>query len=80
MKENKKKWYLWICIVCAVAILVEIIFAHPHGSEVWHTVPGFDVIIGFIGAWILILFAKKVMGPVLQRKEDYYEGGEEDDK
>ena len=40
---------------------------------------GADIIIGFIGGWILILFAKKILAPLLQRDEDYYDGGKDDE-
>lgn len=43
---------------------------------IWNTLPGADVIIGFAGAWLLILLAKKLMAPLLQRREDYYEARE----
>ena len=36
-------------------------------------VPGFDIIIGFAGAWGLILLAKVAMAKLLQRDENYYD-------
>ena len=53
--------------------------AHPHGHNFWHTMPGFDILMGFVGGWALILFAKKLLGPLLQRDEDYYDGGDGDE-
>ncbi len=78
-KLTKKRIYIIILVVLVVAVLLEVLLAHPHGSEIWHTLPGADVIFGFVGAWVLILFAKKVLAPWLQRKEDYYDGGSDDE-
>lgn len=77
---NKKKIYIIIAIVVAVSVVAEILFAHPHGHNLWHTMPGFDIIMGFVGGWVLILFAKQVAGArLLQRNEDYYDGGDGDE-
>ena len=72
-KETKKRIYIIIAVVVAISIALEAFFAHPHGHEIWHTVPGFDVVIAFVGGWILILFAKKVLAPLLQKDEHYYD-------
>lgn len=41
--------------------------------------PGIMLIFAFIGCGCLILLAKKIMTPLLQRAETYYEEGSEDD-
>ena len=76
-KLNKKTIYIIIAVVVAISVVVEALLAHPHGHNIWHTTPGADAIIAFVGGWILILFAKKLLAPLLQRDEDYYDGGEE---
>ncbi len=76
---NKKTIYIIIAIAAAVSVVAEVLFAHPHGHNIWHTVPGADIVIAFVGGWILILFAKKVLAPLLQREEDYYDGGDGDE-
>jgi hypothetical protein len=76
---NKKKIYIIIAIVVAASVVVEALFAHPHGHNFWHTTPGFDIVMGFVGGWVLILFAKQLLGPLLQRDEDYYDGGDGDE-
>ena len=78
-KLTKKNIYIGILVVLVLSIIIEVLFAHPHGHEIWHTLPGADIIIGFIGGWILILFAKKILAPLLQRDEDYYDGGKDDE-
>lgn len=30
------------------------------------------ILLGFVGSWALILISKKILGPLLQRSEDYY--------
>lgn len=72
-KETKKKIYIAIAVVTVISIVLEVLLAHPHGHEIWHTVPGFDVIIAFVGGWALIIFAKKILAPLIQRDEDYYD-------
>ena len=76
---TKKKLYLVIAVVLAVALVVEILFAHPHHHQLWHTMPGFDILFGVVGCSVLIIVAKKIVGPILQRDENYYDGGEDDE-
>lgn len=79
MNWTKNRIYGAIVIVIALSVVVEILYAHPHGHEWWHTVPGADIAIAFVGGWILIIFAKKILAPLLQRDEDYYDRGDDDD-
>lgn len=74
---DKKKIYLILAAFLAVLVIIEVMFAHPHHHMIWNTVPGADVLLGFGGAWLLIFIAKILMANLLQRKEDYYDGGEE---
>lgn len=77
--QGKKKIYLILLIAIIVSLIVEILFAHPHYHMIWNIIPGADIIIGFLGAWILIFIAKIVIANILQRKENYYdEGGDQD--
>lgn len=78
MRNKKKTIYLILAIIIAVSLTAEILFAHPHYKNIWNTFPGADIIIGFGGAWLLIILAKKIIAPVLQRKEEYYDGGDTD--
>jgi hypothetical protein len=36
-----------------------------------------DLLFGFCGAWVLILVAKKILAPLIQKDENYY-GGNDD--
>ncbi len=74
---NKKKVYILLGLIALIMVVVEVLFAHPHHHMLWNTVPGFDLIIGFAGAWFLIILAKIVMAKLIQRPENYYEGSKE---
>jgi hypothetical protein len=43
-----------------------------HGEFWWSHVYGFFSLFGFIGCLAIMLIAKFVLGPWLQRKENYY--------
>jgi len=72
MKSKEKKAFFGIALI----IVVVLDFYAPHGAETahfWWQFPGFDDLYGFIGCFILMLFAKKVLYALFSRKEDYYE-------
>ena len=71
-KSVKKKVYLLLGSVLALALLTEILFARPHHHRLWNVVPGADILIGFGGAWLLILLGKGFMNKLLRRPENYY--------
>ena len=79
-KETKRHIYIAVAVTVAVSIVIEALFAHPHGNMIWHRVPGADAVIAIVGGFFLIFAAKKVLGPLVQRDEDYYDkkrnGGE----
>jgi len=76
---NKKQVYLAAIVAMVGAVIVEALLAHPHHHNIWDTLPGFDVLFGLLGCGILIIVAKKIVGPILQRDEDYYETDFEDE-
>ena len=71
-KSVKKKLNIQLVRVHAVALLTEIVIAHPHHHRLWNVVPGADILIGFGGAWHLILLGKGFMNKLLRRPENYY--------
>jgi hypothetical protein len=71
----KKKAYLFLFAFLLVMLIIEILFAHPHYHEAWNVIPGADIFIGFVGAWILICLSKITLATLIQRPTDYYEGG-----
>lgn len=78
MFKNKKRVYLLLAVIMVIMVIIEVLFAHPHYHMIWNRVPGFDLLIGFAGAWALILLAKVVMAKILQRDENYYESSGKD--
>ena len=70
---NRKKVYIILAAIMALTVVIEVLWAHPHYHMIWNEVPGFDLLIGFAGAWFLIILAKKIMAHTIQRSEDYYE-------
>ncbi len=46
--------------------------AQGHTSHWWSGIPLFWIWFGIIGCGVLILFAKKILGPFVYKKEDYY--------
>ena len=78
MFKNKKRVYLLLAVIMVIMVIIEVLFAHPHYHMIWNSVPGFDLLIGFAGAWVLILLAKVAMAKLLQRDEDYYESSGKD--
>ena len=79
-KLTKKTIYIIIGVAVALSLVVEILFAHPHGYAIWDTIPGADIVIAFVGCWALILFSKKILAPLVQRDEDYYDKEDDDNE
>ena len=75
---SKKKVYLLAALPMITATWVDVLFAQPHHHNCWDTLPGFDVLFGVLGCAVLIIAAKKIVGPLIQKREDYYEGGEDE--
>ncbi len=70
-----------ISIAAALALAVfAVAFAMGAYSESEHFLqkPGGMIVFAFVGCWILIILAKLIMTPLLQRDEDYYEKGCDD--
>jgi len=40
--------------------------------------PGAMIAFSFVGCWLLIILAKLILTPLLQREEDYYQKGNDD--
>ena len=70
--QAKKKVYWVLGTVIVLILLLEVLFAHPHHHRLWNIVPGADIVIGFGGAWILILLGKVILNKLLRRSEAYY--------
>lgn len=64
----------------ACSIGAEIAGVHMHHPHWWPLPFGYDIFFGFVGCWVLIILAKMIMAPLLQRDVKYYEDGGEDDE
>lgn len=80
-KITKKRIYLLLGFILALALITEYFFAEPHFSALWHTAPGADILLGMGGAVIFVFIVKYLLAGLLQRSPDYYQkGGAEDDR
>lgn len=70
MSKAKKIIYIIIGIVLVLSVVLHI------ATEGLHEV-GMYIVIGFVGAWILILLGKIILPAMLQKDKDYYGGGDE---
>lgn len=78
---DRAKRFKVITIAAALALLVfAVTFTLGGYSESDHLLqkPGGMIAFAFVGCWILIILAKLIMTPLLQRDEDYYEKGCDD--
>jgi len=78
---NRSKRFKVILSALGLAVLTfAITFAlggYEHAEHVLQK-PGGMIVFTFAGCWILIILAKLIMTPLLQRDEDYYEKGCDD--
>ena len=69
-------------VIGAAFVIALICFAIAYAAgaysghvEEWLERPFMILLFGFVGCWILIILAKIIMTPLLQRDEDYYQKG-----
>ncbi|MCK4765544.1 MAG: hypothetical protein KAW12_25305 [Candidatus Aminicenantes bacterium] len=69
-----KKWHWLILALLTIASIIAGLLMHhePPHNHLWDTFPVFWVLFGFIGCAALIVFAKKILAPIIYKKEDYY--------
>lgn len=80
---NKRVVYAIVFVALIVTVAVEIAGVHGHAPSWWPFPYGYNIFFGFAGCWALIIVAKMIMAPILQRDMDYYdkdEGGDAHDK
>lgn len=72
-----KKWH-WLALglLILASIIVEFVGHHAthEGAEppFWATLKTFWIFFGALGCAAIIVFAKMILGPVVYKKEDYY--------
>ena len=70
---SKKRIYLVIAVILVLSAAAELAGVHLHSPSWWPLSFGYDIFFGFIACWVLIIMAKLIMAPLLQRDEDYYD-------
>ena len=78
---DRSKRFKVIFFAAALALVVFVVtFVLGGYSEAEHFLqkPGGMAGFAFVGCWVLIILAKLIMTPLLQRNEDYYEKGCDD--
>ena len=92
---SKKTVYMIAAAVLVLSAIGELCGVHLHSPAWWPLPFGYDIFFGFFGCWLLIILAKIIMTPLLQRDdrviesctdmnrdETYYDdpkGGEDDE-
>jgi hypothetical protein len=71
MKPFHKIFATCLAILTIASIIAEVA-SHHGGHHWWSSVPLFWIWFGAIGCFVITIFAKKVLGPIIYKKEDYY--------
>lgn len=81
--DAKKRMRAMLLFFCLGLLALAFAFASGAYSGEAHSFlekPGGMIAFAFAGCWALIILAKLILTPLLQRDEDYYrEGGDEED-
>lgn len=75
--KNNRVWIV-LAVILALALVAELLFVSPHTNNIWDSLPGFDILFGIAGSFLLILLGKGILGPLLQKSEDFYKKEGED--
>jgi uncharacterized membrane protein SirB2 len=72
-RANAKGWRtaMFVFLILLVILNIFILPHHPHVEE--EKIPGFWAAFGFFGAVIMAFVLKKLVFPVISRKEEFYE-------
>lgn len=60
-------------LILSVAADAWFLAGEQHGEFAWSHIDGFFSLFGFVGCLVIMVVAKFVLGPTLERKEDYYD-------
>ena len=69
----KRVWIATAIVLVVSATLDFAIRSYAHPEFWWHTMPGFDLVYGFVGCGAIVFFSKWLGHRFLMRSEDYYE-------
>lgn len=69
-----KKWH-WIVlgVLTIISLIVEFTMLADYDSHWWNAIPGFYIIMGFLGCMGLIYFSKWLGKLYILNDEDYYD-------
>ncbi len=69
-----KNWH-WITlgILAVISLIVEFTMVEHHGDHWWSHIPAFYVILGFVGAALIIYISKWLGEFIILSDEDYYD-------
>ena len=68
------KYIILVIVFILGSLLAELLLSHysEHAIFLWHKMPGFELVYGFIGCIVIIIVSKLIGQIWLQKKEDYY--------
>ena len=72
-EKNVKGIIYTLYFVCTMLFLADFKIHHHHAHFPWEHWFGFFSIYGFVCCVLLVLLAKHVVRPVMQREENYYD-------
>ena len=75
---KRTKVILLAAALALVTFVIAFVLGAYDGAEHFLQKPGGMIVFSFVGCWVLIILAKLIMTPLLQRDEDYYEKGCDD--
>ena len=75
---KRTKAVLTAAVLALVVFAVTFLLGAYDGAEHFLEKAGGMIAFAFVGCWVLIILAKLIMTPLLQRDEDYYEKGCDD--
>jgi uncharacterized membrane protein len=78
-KMRVKKVLIICAIVLLLTVVLEIAFVRHKIYYWWHELIGFDILFGFFGCAAIIIISRFLGSAFIQRKENYYDGGEDND-
>ncbi len=71
MSKTKKTVYRITIAVLVASLVLQVIIGGFHQI-------GLYIIFGFLGAWVFMLFAKRILSRLLERDGNYYDGGNDE--
>jgi len=73
MRDRWKIWRIVFFVVLGVLVGINVLI-HPHHAEFGiDAYPGFWGLFGLVSGLAMVIIMKKIIQPLIARKEDYYE-------